>query len=63
MREKQKQVEKERRGVLEYLITLSLSDARLQESSTTSLLLRASRPRQYTAFLATVQERPHCFCL
>jgi hypothetical protein len=62
MREKQKQVEKERRGVLEYLITLSQTLA-YKRAAQHLIITRASCPRQYTAFLATVQERPNCFCL
>ena len=42
--------------------TLSLSQALAYIRETVSpIILRAGRPRQYTAFLATAQGRPHCF--
>jgi len=39
---------------------ITLSGARLREI-TTSFILRAGRPRQYTAFLASMQEKSACF--
>ena len=43
-------------------LSLSLSGARLYIRETVSpIILRAGRPRQYTAFLASIQEKSACF--
>lgn len=42
-------------------LSLSLSGARPTREVTTLFILRAGRPRQYTAFLAFTQEKSACF--
>jgi len=42
-------------------LSLSLSGARPTREVTTPFILRAGRPRQYTAFLAFTQEKSACF--
>jgi hypothetical protein len=45
-----------------YNIFATLSGARLSIRETVSpIILRAGRPRQYTAFLASMQEKSACF--
>ena len=49
-------------GHSDNLITLSLSQALAYIRETiTPLILRAGRPRQYTVFLAFMQEKSDCF--
>ena len=40
---------------------ITLSGARPTREVTTPFILRAGRPRQYTAFLASMQEKSACF--
>ena len=47
-------------SITDNLITLSQALAYTREV-TTPIILRAGRPRQYTAFLAEMQRRPLCF--
>ena len=42
-------------------LSLSLSAARPIRETVSPIILRAGRPRQYTAFLASMQEKSDCF--
>ena len=47
-------------ATLSLSLSLSLRRSPIRET-VTPFILRAGRPRQYTAFLASMQGRPHCF--
>ncbi len=48
-------------GHSEYLITLSLSLSQVLAYSGLYIIMGRGHPRQYAAFLASMQGKPHCF--